>query len=47
MRDLLMLHYVLRERAVESIGATETQAILEDVIGRIRTRFRELGHPGA
>jgi hypothetical protein len=47
MRDLLMLHYVLRERAVESIGATETQAILEDVIGRIRTRFRQLGHPGA
>ena len=24
MRDLLMLHYVLRERAVESIGAAET-----------------------
>ena len=47
MRDLLMLHYVLRERAVESIGATETQAILEDVIGRIRARFRQLGHPGA
>jgi hypothetical protein len=47
MRDLLMLHYVLRERAVESIGAAETQAILEDVIGRIRARFRRLGHPGA
>lgn len=47
MRDLLMLHYILRERAVESIGAAKTQAILDDVISRIRARFRLLGHPGA
>jgi hypothetical protein len=47
MRDLLMLHYVLRGRAAESIGAAETRAILEDVIGRIRARFRLLGHPSA
>lgn len=47
MRDLLMLHCVLRERAVESIGAAETKAILEDVTGRIRARFWLLGHPGA
>lgn len=43
MRDLLMMHYVMRERAFEEHGAAETQAIIDTVVGRIRERFEKLG----
>ena len=44
MRGLLMLHYVTRERAFETLDAAEAQAIVADVVQHIRERMERLGH---
>jgi len=43
LRDLLMLHYGMRERAYETLGAAEAQAIINLVVRRIKERFDKLG----
>jgi len=43
LRDLLMLHYGIRERAYETLGAAEAQAIINLVVSRIKERFDKLG----
>jgi hypothetical protein len=43
MRELLMMHYVMRQRAMEELGGPEAQAIIDLVVGRIRERFAKLG----
>jgi|MudIll2142460700_1097286.scaffolds.fasta_scaffold55942_2 hypothetical protein len=43
LRDLLMLHYGIRERAYETLGAAEAQAVINLVVSRIKERFDKLG----
>lgn len=43
MRDLLMMHYATRTRAVAELGEVETQAIINSVVERIRQRFDKEG----
>jgi hypothetical protein len=43
LRDLVMLHYGLRERAYETLGAVEAQAVINLVVSRIKERFDKLG----
>lgn len=44
MRGLLMLHYVTRERAFETLDAVEVQAIVSSVVAGIRERMERHGH---
>lgn len=46
MREMLMLHYVARERSIEAIGTNETHDVVSGVVDRIREQFRRLGHGG-
>ena len=46
MREMLMLHYVARERSIEAIGTNETHDVVSGVVDRIREQFRQLGHGG-
>lgn len=39
MRQLLMMHYVVTERAIEALGPTEAHALAEEIVARIRARF--------
>ena len=43
LRDLLMMHYATRTRAVAELGEVETQAIINSVVERIRQRFAKEG----
>ncbi len=46
LRQLLMMHYSVRDRAVVAIGQQETMAIIADIVERLRARFGdELGIP--
>ena len=38
MRQLLIMHFLVRHQAVESLGEGSTRTLLHDVIGRLRTR---------
>lgn len=40
LRYLLMMHYAVRTRAVEVLGEEATQALVDDVMERIRRRLR-------
>ncbi len=39
MRDLLMMHYNIRERAVSAIGETKTAMLITDIVAKLRTKF--------
>jgi len=46
LRQLLMMHYSVRDKAVVAIGQEETMAIIADIVERLRARFGdELGTP--
>ena len=46
LRQLLMMHYSVRDKAVVAIGEQETMAIISDIVERLRARFGdELGTP--
>lgn len=38
LRELLMMHYAARRRAVEAIGEAETQGVIAEVVGRLQAR---------
>ena len=42
LRDMLMLHFAIREKAVESFGQARTMAIEDYVIERLRKSFPDL-----
>ena len=39
LRSLLMMHYAVRDKAVEALGATEAQALINAVVARLRERL--------
>lgn len=39
MRNLLMLHYVVREKAVDRLGPEETQRLVDEVVAKLRERM--------
>ncbi len=46
LRQLLMMHYSVRDRALVAIGEQETMAIIGDIVERLRQRFGDqLGTP--
>jgi hypothetical protein len=46
LRQLLMMHYSVRERAVVTLGEAETLAIVKDIVERLRHRVGDkLGGP--
>ena len=48
MRQLLMMHYSARDRAVVALGEAETVMIMNEIVERLRARFGDkLGGPAA
>jgi hypothetical protein len=46
LRQLLMMHYSVREKAVVALGQEETMLIMNDIVARLRKRFGDdLGTP--
>ncbi len=46
LRQLLMMHYSVRDKALVAIGEPETMAIIGDIVERLRQRFGDgLGTP--
>ena len=46
LRQLLMMHYSVRERALVTLGKAETLAIRDEILERLRKRFGDtLGGP--
>lgn len=46
LRQLLMMHYSVRERALVTLGKDETLAIRDEILERLRKRFGDtLGGP--
>ena len=46
MRQLLMMHYSVRDKAVVAMGEQETMLIMNDIVERLRKRFGDsLGTP--
>ena len=39
LRSLLMMHYAIRDKAVDALGATEAQALINTVVARLRERI--------
>jgi hypothetical protein len=39
LRSLLMMHYAVRDKAVEALGATDAQALINAVVARLRERL--------
>ena len=39
LRSLLMMHYAVRDQAVAALGAKEAQALIENVVTRLRERI--------
>jgi hypothetical protein len=39
LRDLLMMHYNLRERAVSAIGETKTAILIAEIVAKLHTKF--------
>ncbi len=47
MRQLLMMHYSVRDKAMVALGEQETLALMGEILDRLRKRFGdELGTPG-
>jgi hypothetical protein len=47
MRQLLMMHYSVRDKALIALGEEETMAIIGDIVERLQKRLGpDLGHPG-
>lgn len=38
MRNLLMMHFSVRQKAVSVLGAEETQGIIDGIVARLRAR---------
>jgi hypothetical protein len=48
LRQLLMMHYSVRDKALVALGEQETMAIIGDIVERLRRRFGDrLGTPPA
>ena len=46
MRQLLMMHYSVRDKAMVTLGEQETLAMMGEIVERLRKRFGdELGTP--
>ena len=46
MRQLLMMHYSVRDKALVALGEQETLAMMGEIVERLRKRFGdELGTP--
>ena len=46
LRQLLMMHYSVRDKAVVAMGEEETMLIIGDIVERLRQRFGDdLGTP--
>ncbi|HMO46120.1 MAG TPA: hypothetical protein PKB14_08840 [Rubrivivax sp.] len=46
LRQLLMMHYSVRDRAVVAVGEAQTMLIIGDIVERLRARFGDqLGTP--
>ncbi len=46
LRQLLMMHYSVRDKAVVALGEPETMLIIGDIVERLRQRFGDdLGTP--
>lgn len=46
LRQLLMMHYSVRDKALVALGEQETMAIIADIVERLRRRFGDqLGTP--
>ena len=39
LRSLLMMHYVVRDKAAAALGPAETQRLIEEVVTRLRERI--------
>jgi hypothetical protein len=47
LRNLLMMHYSVREKAVVALGPQETLRLVDEIVTRLRERFGDtLGTPG-
>jgi hypothetical protein len=48
LRQLLMMHYSVRDRALETLGPEETNQIMQEIVARLRARLGDrLGTPPA
>lgn len=48
LRQLLMMHYSVRDKAVVALGEAETMQIIGEIVERLRTRFGDrLGRPAS
>jgi hypothetical protein len=48
LRQLLMMHYSVRDKAVVALGEAETMKIMNEIIERLRKRFGDtLGRPAS
>jgi len=48
LRQLLMMHYSVRDRAVVALGEAETMKIMNEIIERLSKRFGDsLGRPAS
>lgn len=48
LRQLLMMHYSVRDKAVVALGEAETMKIMNEIIERLRNRFGDtLGRPAS
>jgi hypothetical protein len=41
---MLMLHYMTRERAMQTLDPLEAHEVITAVVVEVRERFRKLGH---
>ena len=39
LRSLLMMHYAVRDKAVDALGGTQAQALINQVVERLRARL--------
>jgi hypothetical protein len=48
LRQLLMMHYSVRDKAVVALGEQETMLIMDEIVARLRSRYGDrLGGPAA
>ena len=48
LRQLLMLHYSVRDKAVVALGEQETMLSMDEIVARLRARYGDrLGGPAA
>ena len=41
LRNLLMMHYQVRDQAVSALGEEQTKALVEGIVGKLRERIGE------